>query len=88
VFIKGRGYTAYGSFEAEVKFGANSAAGNNTGWFKISFDPTNPSREVVRFNNIAGEMGGLLIGKRTLNLKGSVHFVDEQNMILLHLTFG
>ena len=76
IFVKGRGYTMYGSFEAEVKFGVNSASGNNKGWMKISFDEGDISRKVVRFNNAPGEMGGLVLGERTLCLKENMTFID------------
>jgi hypothetical protein len=37
-FVKGEDFALYGSFEAEVDFGFNSAVGNNKGWVKVSFN--------------------------------------------------
>ena len=54
----------------------NSASGNNKGWLKISFDEGDISRKVVRFNNAPGEMGGLVLGERTLCLKENMTFID------------
>lgn len=75
-FVKGEDFTLYGSFEAEVNFGFNSAVGNNKGWVRVSFSD-DIRREVVRFTNSPGEMGGLIFGKRTLCLKDSVYFIDD-----------
>jgi hypothetical protein len=86
--VKGRDFTIYGSFEAEVQFGFNSAVGNNRGWVKVSFDPQDLQRQVVRFTNSPGEMGGLIFGKRTLSLIESVFFVDEENYLFCELFYG
>lgn len=44
----------YGSLEAEVAFGLNSAVGNNKGWLNISFDQEDIRKKVIKFNNIPG----------------------------------
>lgn len=41
MFMKGRGYTLYGNFEAKVSIGLNSATGSNDGICNISFDEKN-----------------------------------------------
>jgi hypothetical protein len=43
---------------------------------KVSFDKRDLSKKVVRFNNIPGEMSGMVIGKRKINLKGNFYFID------------
>lgn len=71
-----------------MEFGFNSAVGNNRGWTKISFHPEDHSKQVVRFTNSPGEMGGLIFGKRTLKLTGSVYFIDEENGLFCEMSFG
>ena len=62
--------------------------GNNKGWLKVSFNQTDISRDVVRFTNSPGEMGGLIFGKRTLCLKDSVYFIDDENYLFCELSYG
>ena len=38
VFFKGRGFTAYGGYEAKVSLGLNSAKGSNEGITYVSFN--------------------------------------------------
>ena len=38
IFMKGRGYTVYGSLESRVSLSINSATGSNHGVMHISFD--------------------------------------------------
>ncbi len=71
-----------------MEFGFNSAIGNNRGWTRISFHPSDIQQQVVRFTNSPGEMGGLIFGKRTLKLTGSVYFIDEQHLLFCQLFFG
>jgi hypothetical protein len=71
-----------------VEFGFNSAVGNNKGWVKVSFDKHDPAKKVVRFTNSPGEMSGLIFGKRTLSLIGSVFFLDEENLLFCQLFYG
>ena len=88
VYIKGRGYTMYGSLEAEVVFGLNSAVGNNKGWLNISFDQEDIRKKVIKFNNIPGQMTGMVIGSRKLNLKGVMYIIDEENYLFCKMTIG
>ena len=50
IFMKGRGYTAYGSFEAKVSLGLNSAKGSNEGITHVSFHESDFKRQVVKFS--------------------------------------
>ena len=43
VFLKGRGYYAYGNFEAKVQMGINSASGINDGFMNVAFSNDNPN---------------------------------------------
>lgn len=47
--MKGRGYWAYGSYEAKVNLSLNSATGSNEGITYISFDQNNFKKNIVKF---------------------------------------
>ena len=76
VFMKGRGYTIYGSFEAKVNMGLNSAKGSNDGICSISFDEKRIDRKVVKYSYPEGEVTGLTYGDRIINTVGKTWFFD------------
>ena len=45
-------------------------------------------QNVVRFNHAPGEMGGLVLGSRTLCLKEAITFIDEKNLLFCRMALG
>ena len=88
MFVKGRGYTAYGSFESKVSLGLNTAKGKNEGVVNISFDALDYHKKLVKFTFPTGEVSGLTIGDRTLTLVGNTYFLDEENRIFAEVIFS
>lgn len=49
IFMKGRGYTVYGSLESKVNLSINSATGSNAGVMSISFNEKDIKKNLVKF---------------------------------------
>ena len=77
ILMKGRGYTAYGSFEAKVNLSLNSAKGSNEGVTYISFDENDMKKKMIKFNVPPGEVGGLMWGERTLRCVDRTQYLDQ-----------
>jgi hypothetical protein len=76
MFMKGRGYTLYGNFEATVSVGLNSATGSNDGVCHISFDEKDYSKKIVKYNYQPGEISGLSFGDRIIHAVGTSCYLD------------
>ena len=77
IFMKGRGYTVYGSKEPKVELSLNSACGSNEGYLNISFDDEDITKKVIRFSNGGGQISGLIYGPRVIIISGKSLFYDE-----------
>jgi hypothetical protein len=88
IFLKGRGYTAYGSFEAKVNLSVNSAKGSNDGITYVSFSEADTHSNIIKFSVPAGEVGGLMWGERTLKCVGCTQYLDVENRLFLELKFA
>lgn len=71
--MKGRGYTVYGSFEAKVQMGINSASGINEGFNHIKFDGFPGT---IKCNGPPGQISGLVYGERKLTLVKKSYIID------------
>ena len=88
LFMKGRGYTVYGSLESKVEFGLNYATGINAGEIHVCFDENNLKRNKVRFSCCAGTISGLIYGDRKLSIVKQTYYIDEDNRLLCIFNWG
>ena len=86
--MKGRGFAAFGNFEAKVSLGINSAKGSNEGITTISFDEKDCSKRIVKFDVPPGEVGGVMWGNRTIKAVDKVQYLDVDNLLFLELKFS
>jgi len=79
--MKGKGYFIYGSLEPTVSFSMNKIVGSNKGFVSVAFDSENYQRNVMSFTFPNTEMGGLIMGERTIKRTGvSYIFCEARNL--------
>lgn len=84
----GRGYRLYGSFEAKVNIGINTATGSNEGILNISFDNNNLSKQLIKLKYPPGEVTGLTFGVRKVAATQKGYILDMENRLFIELNFN
>lgn len=79
----GRDYFISANLEAKVELGLNSASGSNAGEYRIAFNKSDPTKNIVTFTSPAGELSGVVYGDRRLNLVNKNRYYDAENNLFL-----
>ena len=72
-YMKGRGYTTYGTFEPIFHLGINKGHGNNDGLHNIEFED---KLSKIKFNTPDATVSGMMFGERGLHFSNSSYFMD------------
>jgi hypothetical protein len=75
-YIDGPGYTVYGYYQLNGSFTGNSLVGSFTGPTTVYF---HADGQTITYTQPKFRLGGVLMGKRTLNWEGDMEFEDPGN---------
>ena len=83
--LYGRGYRVIGNLETAAKMHANSIDGLNIGDVKVEFYNT---KNTINLNQPAGQVMGILMGKRCFNLDGKAAGYDMKNNLFAEIIYN
>jgi hypothetical protein len=72
----GRGYTISGNYESKASINANSIAGQNSGYLKVTFHNTNASFTLIQ---PSGTLYGINFGEKYTNIEKNCYVYDLDN---------
>lgn len=84
VYMVGRGYKIYGTMQVDVNLRLNYVRGVNNSNMVIEYD----NGDKILFDIPVMVINGLILGERSIYYEGTVHMVDQKNLLIAEVIFN